>query len=102
MAVPIGIDALIYCDRHRPHVVVTDLSMPALEGDVLARWLKARYPSLPIVLVTGQDVSDPAVRALLGIVVDVLPKPVVPERLVDLLITLAKPADRQEVVARLP
>lgn len=101
VAVPTGIDALIYCDRHRPHVVVTDLSMPELRGDVLARWVKARYPRVPIVVVTGQDMTDPAVLALLGIVVDVLPKPVDLERLVGLLLALARPADRREVAAGL-
>src|SRR5437899_1053945 len=49
-------DALVYCDTRRPHVVVTDLAMPGLDGDVFAHWLKARYPSVPLVLVTGEDI----------------------------------------------
>ena len=52
-------DALVYCDARSPRVVVTDLSMPDLDGQGLARWLKARYPTLPIILVTGEELDAP-------------------------------------------
>jgi CheY-like chemotaxis protein len=41
------------CDHRRPQVVVTDLSMPNLDGRGLADWIKARHPSLPLILMTG-------------------------------------------------
>lgn len=47
-------EALIYCDSRQPTLVVTDLAMPRLDGAGLARWLKARYPALPILLLTGE------------------------------------------------
>src|SRR4051794_3010449 len=58
-------EALYYCDANRPAVVVTDLAMPRLDGAGLARWLKARYPALPLLLVTGESI-DEAERALLS------------------------------------
>src|SRR4051812_12451059 len=53
-----AVDALVYCDSRPPRAVVTDLMMPQIDGQGLARWLKARYPSVPIVLVTGQDLEE--------------------------------------------
>jgi CheY-like chemotaxis protein len=44
-------------------VVVTDLAMPNLDGHGLALWLKQRFPSIPIILVTGEWL-DEETRAL--------------------------------------
>jgi DNA-binding NtrC family response regulator len=96
------LDALVYCDRHRPHVIVTDLTMPQLDGGVLARWLKARYPSVPILLVTGQDVTDPMLEALLETVAEILPKPLDLDHLVDQLIHLAGASEDRDDTARVP
>jgi CheY-like chemotaxis protein len=62
VATPSATDALSLCNGRRPALVVTDLAMPRLDGHGLACGLKARYPSLPIVLVTGEPV-DPATEA---------------------------------------
>ena len=35
------------------HMVLTDLEMPEMEGDELARELKKRKPSVPVILLTG-------------------------------------------------
>lgn len=78
-------DALVYCDARSPQVVVTDLSMPDLDGQGLARWLKARYPTLPIILVTGEELDDPAVAALRQTFEEVLKKPVDVETFLALL-----------------
>jgi signal transduction histidine kinase/ActR/RegA family two-component response regulator len=44
-----------------PHIVLTDLSMPLLTGWELAAALHARWPSLPIVVMTGNlDVGEGA------------------------------------------
>jgi CheY-like chemotaxis protein len=52
-------DALACCLHRRPSVVVTDLVMPGPDGRALARWVRRRHPTIPIVLVTGQDLEDP-------------------------------------------
>ena len=67
--------ALSACETRRPQVVVTDLVMPNLDGCGLARWLKSRYPSVPILLVTGEPL-DAALRSeLLQTFTAVFPKP---------------------------
>lgn len=50
-------DAVSSCDSARPQVVVTDLMMPNLDGHGLALWLRKRYPSVPIILLTGEDLG---------------------------------------------
>jgi CheY-like chemotaxis protein len=37
----------------RPDAVILDWRMPAMDGGQVAKFLKAKYPSLPIVLLTG-------------------------------------------------
>jgi CheY-like chemotaxis protein len=71
-----GAEALVCCDRRRPRLVLTDLAMPNLDGFGLARWLKARYPSVPLVLMTGQPFDPETLHELRRTFADVLPKPV--------------------------
>jgi CheY-like chemotaxis protein len=99
---PSGTEALVYCDEHRPHVVVTDLSMPGIDGGVLARWLKARYPTVSIVLVTGQQMTEARQLDATGVFSAILPKPVDLDRLVLLLTDLATAARDPVDTSRLP
>src|SRR3954452_24187028 len=68
-------DALSYCDARSPRVVVTDLCMPDLDGQGLARWLKARFPALPIILVTGEELDPTTLASLRQTFEEVLKKP---------------------------
>jgi CheY-like chemotaxis protein len=56
--------------------VVTDLAMPNLDGQRLARWLRSRFPSLPILLMTGEFLDPPLRRSLQRTFTAILPKPV--------------------------
>ncbi|HEV3165583.1 MAG TPA: response regulator [Isosphaeraceae bacterium] len=86
-----GADALVLCADHRPQAVVTDLSMPGVDGGVLAQWLRARYPTVPLVLLTGQDLDGPACDRLRETFTSILRKPVEPEHLLDVLGWLVSP-----------
>jgi len=93
-----GIDALVYCDMRTPQAVVTDLELPWLNGAVLANWLKARYPSIPLLLVTGQDLEDASIERLRSTFSEILPKPVDPRRLLAVLEhSIAAPVTRGSV-----
>ncbi|MBX6311995.1 MAG: response regulator [Isosphaeraceae bacterium] len=80
-----GAEALAYCVEHRPRVVVTDLVMPQLGGDILALWMRSRYPSTPLVLVTGEDLDSDRLAPLRTRFAAILPKPIDPERLLALI-----------------
>lgn len=85
MATGSATDALSLCDLHAPALVVTDLWMPQLDGQGLARWLHARYPMLPILLMTGEYLDDPTLLRLRGIFSEVLTKPLKLDQFLGLL-----------------
>jgi len=78
-------DALSTCDSCRPQVVVTDLAMPNLDGHGLARWLRDRYPSVPIILVTGEQLDARTRDRFRGTFTAVFSKPVDVEQFLDKL-----------------
>ena len=62
LAVKSAAEALALCDAHRPNVVLTDYSMPVIDGLTLARWLRSRYQELPVLLMTANDVDHPSIE----------------------------------------
>jgi CheY-like chemotaxis protein len=52
-------DALACCYQRRPDIVVTDLVMPGPDGRALARRVRRRFPCVPILLVSGQNLEEP-------------------------------------------
>ena len=51
-------------DRHRPQVVVTDYSMPGLNGILATQRIKTAHPDIRVVLLTMHDDAEYAVSAL--------------------------------------
>ena len=84
-------EALEYCDTRRPTLVVTDLRMPRIDGPCLARWLQARYPATPIVLVTGEPLESSTQRLLEQTFVAVLSKPIDAKTFLELVGDLLSP-----------
>jgi CheY-like chemotaxis protein len=97
-----GAEALACCDNRRPRVVVTDLSMPNLDGRGLARWLQTRCPSVPIILMTGQVFDPSSLDELERTFTAVLPKPIDIERLLGLLERLMPPPPQPQPDAGRP
>lgn len=50
-----GIEALAFFLKSTFDLVLTDLEMPAMDGLSLARHIKERSPSTPVILLTGSD-----------------------------------------------
>jgi EAL domain-containing protein (putative c-di-GMP-specific phosphodiesterase class I)/CheY-like chemotaxis protein len=59
-----GAEALALLDRHEFDVVLSDISMPGLDGIELLRAVRARDLDLPVVLVTGAPSMDSAINAV--------------------------------------
>ena len=95
-------DALVCCDARSPRVVVTDLSMPDLDGQGLARRLRARYPTLPIILVTGEELYAPRLATLRQRFEEVLIKPVNVESFLSVLERLMDSSAEGDAVPRRP
>lgn len=55
LTAPDGLSAtiLILGLRSSPDLVVTDLKMPAMDGEALAQWLAHHRPRIPVIFVSG-------------------------------------------------
>ncbi len=74
-------ETLLTLETHVIDLVVTDWNMPDQNGIDLARSIHARWPGLPIILLTGYGVAD-AERAAAGAGISrVVGKPVMPDEL---------------------
>ncbi len=61
---PDGREALIEALAHRPHVVLTDLRMPRMDGIDLIRQLREKLPETAIVVLTAFDDDENLFSAL--------------------------------------
>jgi DNA-binding NtrC family response regulator len=70
-----GESALAEVERREPDVVVTDWKMPGMDGVELLRQLKARWPRLPVILLTAYASVRAAVEAMREGAIDYVAKP---------------------------
>jgi len=69
-----GKEALAQLDR-QPDVVVLDVRMPDMDGNVTLEEIRRRAPDLPVIMLTGHGADDSARRALAEGAFDYLSKP---------------------------
>ncbi|RFA30666.1 nitrogen regulation protein NR(I) [Alkalilimnicola ehrlichii] len=62
-------------ERERPAVLLTDVRMPGLSGLELLETVAARWPTLPVIIMTAHSDLDSAVSAFQGGAFEYLPKP---------------------------
>jgi CheY-like chemotaxis protein len=56
----LGVEAV---HRHRPDLVLMDVSMPVMDGLTATREIKASFPDLPVVILTGYGDARVAAEA---------------------------------------
>jgi CheY-like chemotaxis protein len=67
-AVSSGADALAICEKEAFDLIILDYLMPGMKGDVLAVTLKARHPSVPIIMITADpEKLDPMTEPTAGV-----------------------------------
>tara|TARA_B100000315_G_C14153910_1_gene396956 strand:+ start:183 stop:554 length:372 start_codon:yes stop_codon:yes gene_type:complete len=86
-----GQDALDYLDQHTIDLIISDIYMPGIDGIELLRQIRARYPTLQVILITGHATVDTAVEALRNRAYDYLRKPI---RLEELLTCIKRIENR--------
>ena len=59
-----GYDALELIEEHAPHVVLTDIKMPFINGIELAAAIRRDYPTIRVAFITGYDEFDYAREAV--------------------------------------
>ncbi len=76
-----GEQALAWMEKANPGLILSDVQMPGMDGHALLRTLKARWPEVPVLLMTAYGQIDLAVQAMREGAADYLPKPFEPDRL---------------------
>jgi DNA-binding NtrC family response regulator len=87
-----GFESLIPCsdprevlpllERTEAGVILLDLAMPQLSGDVLLRQIRERHPQVPVIIVTASGDIDTAVLCMKEGAFDYMVKTVEPSRLI--------------------
>jgi DNA-binding response OmpR family regulator len=72
---PNGQEALRVAAEFHPDVVLLDLTLPDISGDVVLGQLREAQPELPIIMVTGNSDVDRARRTLAQGAFDYIAKP---------------------------
>ncbi len=88
-----GREALAVIDRGRPDIVLTDLQMPEMDGLELVEAVHAKYPMIPVILMTAHGSEDIAIQALQKGAASYVPKKSLAQDLaetLDQLLTVAK------------
>lgn len=77
-----GIEALAAAEVNPPDLVISDITMDEMDGLELVEHLKARYPDIKVIILSGYDDFDYAQKALQLKVSAYLLKPVLPDELI--------------------
>ncbi len=69
-----GVEGLEALEQGLPHIVLTDLQMPQMDGLALVEQIREKYPEVPVVLMTRAGSEEIAVQALRGGAASYVPK----------------------------
>ena len=84
-------------DDSGPQVLVSDIRMPGGSGLDLLEKVKAKYPGLPVIIMTAYSDLDSAVSAFQGGAFEYLPKPFDLPKAVELIRRAVEESQREEV-----
>ncbi len=90
-----GYDALELIEQHAPHIVLTDIKMPYIDGIELARTIKRDHPTVRIAFITGYDEFEYAREAVDLHISSYLTKPVSQEDISRFLTKLKEELDHE-------
>ncbi len=80
-----GNEALKIFKRHKPHLVITDMKMPLMDGLSFCVKLRKIDKNIPIIAISAYRESDTLVQLMPLKLVDYLVKPIYVEKLIDSL-----------------
>ena len=92
-------EALMMLSSQNVDLVVSDIQMGEMSGLALLKSIKAKYPNMPVLLMTAYATIDDAVQAMRDGATDYLSKPFAPEVLLNLV---GRYAPAQKIESRTP
>lgn len=78
-----GLEAMEMIREKQPHIVITDIKMPQVDGLALSKFLYENYPSIKIIILTGFADFEYAKLAVKYQVTDFILKPTSKEKLIE-------------------
>ncbi|MGQ9576907.1 MAG: response regulator [Thermoguttaceae bacterium] len=94
-----GVEALAWMKKFVPDLVITDLTMPVMDGLELVRALRVHHPEVPVILTTAYGSEQLAVDALAQGAASYVPKSNLAARLADTVegvLSLARASQSRE------
>jgi DNA-binding NtrC family response regulator len=79
-----GFRALSIMEKSKIDLVISDIFMPGMNGYSLVARLRAKWPSMPVILTTG-FLSEETAKNMMNGSVDFIPKPIDLEKLIELI-----------------
>ncbi len=95
-SVPNGKQALQVIAQTLPQLVITDISMPVIDGLALSQKLKEAYPKMKILFISGHEEFEYAKKAIQLKISDYLLKPIRKEILYRSLAKIIQEIDREK------
>jgi len=77
-----GVEGLKMASEERFDLVLTDLKMPDMDGIEVLRIIKGKWPQTAVIIVTGYQTVDTAVKAIKLGAYDYIEKPFTPDALI--------------------
>lgn len=74
-----GLDGLKMASEERFDVVLTDLKMPDMDGIEVLRRIKEEWPEIEVIIITGYQTVDTAVKSIKLGAFDYIEKPFTPD-----------------------
>jgi DNA-binding NtrC family response regulator len=94
-AVRNGLEALKKIDEKEYDVIILDIKMPKVDGMEVLQRVKEAHPDIDIIMITGLNQIETAVKAMKFGALDYLPKPFEPE---ELQLIVAKAFERRRLM----
>jgi len=89
-----GVEGLEAANRFQPDIVITDITMPRMDGLKMSAKLRKDHPGLPIVILSAYSEKDYLLEAIDVGVTKYLIKPFDPDELLEVICVLAKKLER--------
>jgi two-component system, response regulator YesN len=90
-----ALDALEVCEKLKPEVVMTDITMPYMNGLELSRKLKNEYPNIRIIIFSGYDEFEYAQEAIHIQAEEYILKPIDSEQLKQIFTRMKSSLDKE-------
>jgi two-component system response regulator YesN len=90
-----GKEAMEMIERWMPDVVVTDIKMPFMDGMQLSEWIREKYPTTKIIILTGFDEFEYAQKAIKMHIDEYVLKPFSAGELIQALVKIRQLIDEE-------